>query len=81
MISFGSQPQTGWDNRGASYPAPKGWWSVPRRAPVPVVRHSYAPDPNPEKVRAALDLWRTALARKMAQAQPKVPAQEDETRV
>jgi|GEM_PF-3261133 len=38
-----------------------------KRGPEPIIRHSYAPDPNPGKVAAALDLWRTALARKMAQ--------------
>ncbi|HWI61588.1 MAG TPA: hypothetical protein VNT75_07110 [Symbiobacteriaceae bacterium] len=54
---------------------------MPRQAPAPVVRHSYAPDPDPAKVRAALDLWRTALARRIAQAEPKVPEPEDEPRV
>ncbi|HYF90921.1 MAG TPA: hypothetical protein VD969_01610 [Symbiobacteriaceae bacterium] len=33
---------------------------------APIVRHSYAADPDPVKVQAALDLWRKALARKMA---------------
>lgn len=39
-----------------------------RSGPAPIVRHSYASNPDPEKVRAALELWRQALARRMAQA-------------
>lgn len=37
-----------------------------KQSPVPLVRHSYASDPNTEKVEAALEVWRSALARKMA---------------
>jgi hypothetical protein len=47
-----------------------------KRGPAPVVvRHSYAPDPDPAKVEAALDLWRRALAQRMAGGQTrKLPA-------
>jgi len=46
---------------------------------APVVRHSYAADPNPEKVQAALDLWRRALAVKMARSGRVTPvAKEDQ---
>lgn len=37
-----------------------------KQSQAPVVRHSYAVDPDPAKVRAALEVWRNALARKMA---------------
>lgn len=39
----------------------------------PIVRHSYAPDPDPEKVKAALELWRRALARKLLEHRPARP--------
>ncbi|HYF79715.1 MAG TPA: hypothetical protein VD973_21615 [Symbiobacteriaceae bacterium] len=32
------------------------------------MRHAVAPDPNPEKVRAALEYWASALARKLTDA-------------
>ena len=41
-----------------------------QRGPAPIVRHSFAQDPNPEKVEAALDLWRRALAKRMAESGP-----------
>ena len=40
--------------------------SMTRRHVAPIVRHHYANDPDPEKVQAALALWRRALAQKMA---------------
>jgi len=43
---------------------------------APVVRHSYAADPNPEKVRVALELWRRALAIKMARMGRAKPVEE-----
>lgn len=52
-----------------------------KRGPAPIVRHSYAPDPNLAKVRAALDLWCQVLARKMAQQKPLAPAESDESPV
>jgi hypothetical protein len=45
---------------------------------APVVRHSYAADPNPEKVRAALDLWRRALVSKMVRIGRPKPVEEVE---
>ena len=42
--------------------------TTPRPRPAPLVRHAVAPDPNPEKVRAALEYWASALARKLTDA-------------
>jgi len=46
---------------------------------APVVRHSYAANPDPSKVQAALDVWRSALARKMAQYRVPSPTDPEET--
>lgn len=40
---------------------------MPKGHAAPVVRHLSAPDPDPEKVKAAIALWRRALAEKFAQ--------------
>lgn len=47
--------------------------TTPRPRPAPLVKESFAPDPDPEKVRAALELWSQALARKLAQSVPPQP--------
>lgn len=44
----------------------EGGVQVGKHGPAPVVRHSYAADPDAGRVAAALERWREALARKMA---------------
>jgi hypothetical protein len=41
-----------------------------------IVRHSYASDPNPAKVQAALDQWRRALAHRMMHVKQPGPLEE-----
>lgn len=43
----------------------EGGRGMPKRDLTPVVRHSYAPDPDPAKVQAALETWRRALTERM----------------
>lgn len=45
-----------------------------RAQQAPIIRHAYAADPDPEKVCAALDLWRQALTRRLAAVQLAEPA-------
>ncbi|HYG59998.1 MAG TPA: hypothetical protein VD902_18180 [Symbiobacteriaceae bacterium] len=48
-----------------------------KRVPAPVVRQSIAPDPELAKVQAALEVWRRALAGKMARCTGKSATPEN----